>query len=110
MHMNRRVAFLALAIGVLLWPIVANAHDGHIHWIMGTVTQADAKHVVVKTPSGEALSIQITAKTTVTRDKKKVALSEVRAGRRVVVDIGNGEDPLIAGEIRVGVAQLPKDE
>lgn len=109
MHMNRRSALLTLVFAALGTAIAA-AHDGHIHWIMGTVTHVDAKHVVVKTPSGEALSIEITAKTTVTRDKKKVARSEVRAGRRVVVDIGNGEDPLIAGEIRVGVAQLPKDE
>jgi hypothetical protein len=106
---NRRIA-LALAGGILLWPLMADAHDGHVHWIMGTVMQADAKHLVVKTPGGETLSIEVTAKTTVTRDKKKVPLSEVRAGRRVVVDIGNGEDPLMAGEIRIGVMQLPKDQ
>ena len=107
---NRRIAWLALTAGILLWPLKPDAHDGHIHWIMGTVTLADAKHLVVKTPGGETLSIEVTAKTTVTRDKKKVPLSELRAGRRVVVDIGNGEDPLVAGEIRVGVAQLPKDQ
>jgi hypothetical protein len=110
MLMSRRIASSALAAALLLWTPVARAHDGHVHWIMGTVTQADATHVVVKTPGGETLSIAITPKTTVTREKKKVPLTEVRAGRRVVVDIGNGEDPLIAGEIRVGVAQLPKDE
>ena len=33
------------------------------------------------------------------RNKKKVDLKEVQIGRRVVVDIGNGEGPLKAGEI-----------
>jgi len=84
----------------------AFAHDGHIHMIMGTVTARDAKHIEVKTPSGENLSIAITPKTTATRDKRKVPLSEVQVGRRVVVGIGNGEDPLMAGEIQVGATRI----
>jgi hypothetical protein len=78
------------------------AHDGHAHTIMGTVTARDAKRVDVKTPGGEVLSIAITAKTTVVKDKKKSEMKEVQVGRRVVVDIGNGEDPLVAREIQVG--------
>jgi hypothetical protein len=73
---------------------------------MGTVTALDAKHVAVKTPSGEILSIAITSKTSVVRAKRKAAIADVQVGRRVVVDIGNGEDPLIAREIQVGVAQV----
>ena len=82
------------------------AHDGHAHKIMGTVTAREAKRVDVKTPSGEVLSIAITDKTTVTRNKRKVDIAEVQAGRRVVVDIGNGEDPLIAREIQVGATRI----
>jgi hypothetical protein len=70
------------------------------------VKAATATHVEVKTPGGENLKIALHAKTVVTRDKRKVALAEVQAGRRVVVDIGNGEDPLIAREIRVGATRL----
>ena len=72
---------------------------------MGTVTALDAKHLKGKTPSGEVLSIAVTDKTTTTSDKKKIAFKDVQVGRRVVVNIGNGEDPLIAGEIQVGVFQ-----
>jgi hypothetical protein len=75
---------------------------------MGTVTARDSKQVKVKTPSGEILSIAITDQTSVVRAKRKVAIAEVQVGRRVVVDIGNGEDPLIAREIQVGVAQVTK--
>ena len=96
-------AILAAALAV---PTGARAHDGHVHRIMGTVTSRDAKHLEVKTPSGEVLSIAITDKSAAFRNKKKVDLKEVQVGRRVVVDIGNGEDPLKAGEIHVGALSL----
>jgi hypothetical protein len=95
--------FLGVA---LIAPRFARAHDGHIHKVMGTVTARDAKHLEVKTPSGEVLSIAITPKTSATRDKRKVPLGEVQIGRRVVVEIGNGEDPLKAGVIQVGATRI----
>jgi stress response protein YsnF len=99
------IVMMMLAVAVAS-PVAARAHDGHVHRIMGTVTARDAKHLAVKTPSGEVLSIAITDKTTALRNKKKVDLKEVQIGRRVVVDIGNGEDPLKAGEIHVGATTL----
>jgi hypothetical protein len=89
----------------LVMPAAVYAHAGHVHKIMGTVVARDDKHLEVKTPSGEILSIAVTDKTFVTRAKKKVALGDVQTGRRVVVDIGDGEDPLIAREIQVGEAK-----
>ena len=98
-------AFVAImTAAALAAPLVAAAHDGHAHIVMGTVTVVDAKRLGLKTPSGEVLSIAITPKTSVLRDKKKAAVGDVQVGRRVVVDIGNGEDPLVAREIQVGVA------
>lgn len=101
--MTRRTAVL-VAIALVTGVGVTWAHDGHAHKIMGTVTARQDKQFDVKTPSGETLSIAINEKTTVIRQKKKADLSEVQVGRRVVVDIGNGEDPLIAHEIELGVA------
>ena len=103
MGTNKGMFSVALAF-VVVSAGAAAAHDGHIHTIMGTVTARDNKHLEVKTPSGEVLSIAVTDKTTTVRNKKKVAYTEVVVGRRVVVGIGNGEDPLIAGEIQIGVA------
>ena len=34
----------------------------------------------------------------------------VQKGRRAVVDIGNGEDPLIAREIHVGATRITDDK
>jgi hypothetical protein len=82
----------------------ALAHDGHIHTVMGTVTAVDQKHVEIKTPSGEVLSIALNEKTTFVRAKKKIDPAELTVGKRVVIGIGNGEDPLIAGEIQIGAA------
>ena len=103
--MIRRIALVAAVTLVLAAPAVG-AHDGHDHIIMGTVTALDAKHLKVKTPSGEVLSIAMIDKTMTTRDKKKIAFEEVQVGHRVAVNIGNGEDPLIAVEIQVGVVQV----
>ena len=102
--MNRRTAII---FGIALVGLMARgawAHEGHIHTIMGTVMGRDAHALQVKTPSGEILSIAITDKTSVVRGKQKAAIADVQKGSRVVVEIGNGEDPLMAGEIRLGVA------
>lgn len=104
--MIRRAGILAVVLATLATG-GAWAHDGHAHIIMGTVTARYGNRVEVKTPGGEILSIAINAKTAVLRDKRKVDVAEVRTGRRVVVDIGNGEDPLIAREIHLGVTKVP---
>jgi len=106
--MTRHLAGLTLAIALAGGAAQPAAHEKFR--IVGTVVKVQATELDVKAGDGQVYEIDMDEKTTITRDKKKVARSEVRAGRRVVVDIGNGEDPLIAGEIRVGFAQLPKDE
>jgi hypothetical protein len=97
----------AIFLGVVLMGLAARAswaHEGHVHTIMGTVMGRDAHSLQVKTPGGEVLSIAITEKTTVVRGKQKAAITDLQKGSRVVVDIGNGEDPLMAGQIRLGAA------
>jgi len=103
--MKSRSLVAGLAACVVV-PATLFAHAGHVHTIMGTVTARDAKHVEVKTPSGEILSIAVTNDTKVIRAKKKVTFEDVQTGRRVVVDIGDGEDPLIAREIQLGEAKV----
>lgn len=99
------IAALGAAVLTLLVAVpVALAHDGHIHTVMGTVMAVDQKHVEVKTPSGEVLSIALNEKTTFVRAKKKIDPAELKVGKRVVIGIGNGEDPLIAGEIQIAAA------
>lgn len=104
-----RVTLLVMFTLVCLGAGAASAHDGHIHYVMGTITARDAKHIELRTPSGENLSIAVNDKTVVTRSKRKVAFTEVQKGRRAVVNIGNGEDPLVAREIQVGATRIVQD-
>ena len=102
-----------LTTGILvLFALVASArlgaHAGHTHTIMGTVVSRGDKTVEVKTPGGEVLSIAVTQDTVVVRGKRKAGIAEVNTGVRVVVDIGEGEDPLIAHEIRLAAAVTAK--
>lgn len=102
--MTRRMALLA-AVALVPGARALLAHDGHDHKIMGTVIARHATRFEVKTPGGETLSIAISEKTVVVRGKRKAPLADVQPGRRVVVNIGNGEDPLIAREIQLGVTE-----
>lgn len=103
--MSRQLTIGIFLLLALVAPARLRAHAGHSHTIMGTVVSRDVKALEVKTPSGEVLSIAITAETAVLRGKQKAAVTDVTKGIRVVVDIGDGEDPLIAHEIRLGAAR-----
>ena len=102
--MTKRWTIALTLMAALVVPGTTWAHEGHDHIIMGTVTARSERSLDVKTPSGEVLSIALTQKTTVSRNKKKADFKDVQIGHRVVVNIGNGEDPLVAKDIQVGVA------
>ena len=102
----RRRSVVAAMLVVLIAAGSAIAHPGHSHKVMGTVTGRHENHVMVKTPGGEELTIEINAKTKVTRGKKPAKIDDIKAGQRVVVDIGSGEDPLIAQAIVLGATTL----
>lgn len=101
-----RTRMAAALATLMLAALPALAHEGHVHKVMGTVTSRDAKQIQLKTPSGEVLAIAVNEKTAVTRNKKKVALADVQKGVRAVVDIGNGEDPLVARGIELGATKI----
>jgi hypothetical protein len=94
-----RVLILVLAIG-LLAPAAALGHPGHDHKLMGTISSIDKNKVVVKTTEGKDLTFDITPLTTFKRGKNKGAQSDLKAGMRVVVNIGDGVAPLKAKEVQ----------
>ena len=81
----------------------AFGHEGHAHKIMGVVTALGTDRIEVRTRGGEMLSIGLTPQTTVRAEKRKTTPDQGHVGRRVVVNIGSGEDPLVARDIQVGV-------
>jgi ferric-dicitrate binding protein FerR (iron transport regulator) len=89
------VAFLAL-------PVVARAHGGHVHKVMGTVTALENSQLSVRTQDGKTVTIVLNDKTAVVRGKTKLDLTALKAGERVVVDTGDGKAPVTAREVKLG--------
>jgi hypothetical protein len=89
-----------LAAAVLLAPAMPLAHPGHDHKLMGTISSIDKNTVVVKTTEGKEMTFEITPLTTFKRGKQKGMASDLKAGMRVVVNIGDGVAPLKAKDVQ----------
>ena len=93
--------FLFLVVAAaLLAPAVPLAHPGHDHKLMGTISSIDKNKVVVKTTEGKDMTFEITPLTAFKRGKDKGTASDLKAGMRVVVNIGDGVEPLKAKEVQ----------
>jgi hypothetical protein len=76
------------------------AHDDFR--IIGTLMKHEASKIEVKNKEGKTISIRLDKQTAISRDKKKVAPSELRVGQSLVVDAyGDTEDDSLALEIRI---------
>jgi hypothetical protein len=102
--MSRKWIVRGALFAILVLPAVARAHEGHVHKIMGTVTVRHDNQFEVKTTDGKTVTILMNGKTSVLRGKSKVDLTAVKPGERVVVDIGDGKEPVTAREIKLGEA------
>lgn len=95
----KQLIFAALALS-LLAPATPMAHPGHDHKLMGTVTSIDKNKVVMKTTEGKDMTFEIVPTTMFKAGTKKGAQSELKAGMRVVVNVGDGVEPLKAKEVQ----------
>lgn len=101
--MTRRLVCLALS-SILILPVAALAHEGHDHKLMGTIVSVTDKKIVIKTAEGAEKTAEITALTTLHKGKAKGAQADLKAGLRVVLNVGNGKDPLKAKDIQYTAA------
>ena len=95
--------FLVLATA-LLAPAVPLAHPGHDHKLMGTISSIDKNNVMVKTTEGKDVTFEITPLTTFKRGKQKGMQSDLKEGMRVVVNVGDGGEPLKAKDVQYSAA------
>jgi hypothetical protein len=102
--MTRRMMLLAAGLVFVIGVSGAAAHPGHTHRVMGTVAVHHENHLEVKTKEGKSVAIVLNDKTTVFRGKEKLDLAALKVGERVVVDVGDGKEPLTARVIRLGAA------
>ena len=95
----KQLRFLVLAVALLV-PAASVAHPGHDHKLMGTISSIDKNKVVVKTTEGKDMTFEITPLTTFKRGKQKGAAADLKSGMRVVVNIGDGVEPLKAKDVQ----------
>ena len=95
----KHLTFLIL-VAALLMPALSMAHPGHDHKLMGTISSIDKNKVVVKTTEGKDMTFEITPITSFKRGKDKGTATDLKAGMRVVVNIGDGVEPLKAKEVQ----------
>jgi hypothetical protein len=99
----RKNWIVAVAIaGALVLPVVARAHEGHTHKVMGTVASVDGAHVMVTTTDGKTVMVMLDKKTTVTRGKAKLDAAAVKVGERVVVEGTEQKNMVTAKTIKLG--------
>src|SRR5262245_3496037 len=74
------------------------AHD-HFR-VVGTITKHEKSSIIVKDKNSKLMAVFLDKNTKITKDKKKVPVSDLKAGTSVVVDAyGDGEDDLLARTI-----------
>ena len=84
--MSRKwIVGIALAAALVL-PMVAGAHEGHAHKVLGTVASVQGSNVQVKTTDGKVITVTLDGKTTFTRGKVKLDATALKVGERVSVD------------------------
>lgn len=91
------LATLAVTVLVSASPL---AHPGHDHKLMGTITAIDGNKVSMKTTEGKDTTFQVIPTTSFKRGKQKGAQSELKVGLRVVVNVGDGKEPLKAKDVQ----------
>ncbi len=75
---------------------------------MGTVTEMDAEHVVVKAMDGKITSILLNKNTKYLRGKMPAAATDLKVGDRVVVESKGEGNNLTAEQIRLSPANKAK--
>ena len=104
--MKKRIAALAVA-AVLALPVVARAHEGHTHKVLGTVASAQAKQIEVKSTDGKVITVVFDARTAITRGKDKLDATALRVGERVSVDYTQTKNVNTAKTIKLGETPAP---
>ena len=102
---SRRTIVLG-ALAALAFPLLLEAHEGHAHQVLGTVSSIGAEALEVKATDGKTVRITLNAATKFTRGKTKVTPADVQVGERVVVDVGTGKEPLVANAVQLAAPKV----
>ena len=97
----KRLLLATIFVAFMLMPGALIAHDDYR--IIGVLTKVEGNEIWVKqTKDGKLIGADIDSQTVVTRDKKKLDRTVLKAGLNVVVDAtGDSLDDLLVLEIRL---------
>jgi hypothetical protein len=104
--MSRSWIVATLTVALLTLPLVARAHEGHMHKALGTIASVQAQRVEITTTDGKALTVVIDKKTTITRGKEKLDAAALIAGERVSVDYMEQNKTKTAHAIKLGTTPV----
>ena len=104
--MFKRFTAGAALVAALAIPAYVEAHEGHVHKVMGTVSAHHENQLEVKAIDGKTSMITLNEKTKVMRGKAKVTANDIKPGERVVVSATetkgqDGKLTMIATEVRL---------
>lgn len=84
-----RFASIFVVAALSLTPAALFAHNGKEHHkVMGTVLSIDATHMDVKTTKGSKVTVPLAANTMFMRGNDMAKAADVKAGTRVVIELG----------------------
>ena len=104
-----RKGALVMALFLVLASVqMAFGHEGSEH-VMGTVSKVSTQSVIVKTTDGKVVEVGLNAKTTCTRNDKKVALTDMKVGDRVMIEAKEVNEKFVADSVKLGNAASKSD-
>jgi hypothetical protein len=101
---NRQMLVLAF---VALTTVASDVSAHERFRLVGTIARRQPTMIEITLKEGRKVWVELDKKTVVTRDKKKVPRTELKAGQSVVVDaLGDDASDLVAQEVKL-VPALP---
>jgi hypothetical protein len=99
--------FVAVVFSFALSHVV-QAHEGHTHKVMGTVSAINGSHVDVRQTDGKTVTVMLDKETTVTRGKDKLDASALEVGEKISVDAMQEKNMMMAHAIKLAAAAPAK--
>jgi len=106
--MIRKLTIGAALAACLALPATPQAHEGHTHKVMGTVSSIQAGQVEVKTTTGKMVTVVLNDKTSVMRGTEKLDASALKVGLRVAIEATQEKSTLMAQTVKIGTAPPAK--
>jgi hypothetical protein len=104
----KHITIAAIAVvSLLLLGAPVFAHGDNVH-VRGVVTQVSPQSITVQLANNTTKTLTVNAKTTFERSGKPAAVSDVKVGDRVVIDVPKNSSDALEVQIGTAKAAAPK--